>query len=201
MQERLLFYTPLWQDCLATLDADDWAHHREHMLARVYALERDGNGIERSNFGGWQSDDQIYRFPEFGWLLGHIMRLSNDIAPAYAPGLRFNNGQIWANINRRGAFNAPHTHPNSLLSGVVYLKVSGAEQGVIEFFDTREGSPPNHWGCFLALETPTELTRDTHVVTPHEGLILFFPSWMRHWVRPNVTDEDRVTLAFNVRAT
>jgi uncharacterized protein (TIGR02466 family) len=200
MQETLLFYTPLWQEDLAAL-GPDWPHHREHMLARVYAVERASEGIALSNFGGWQSDDQIFRHPEFDWLLAHILGLANAIAPAYAPGLRFNNGQIWANINRRGAFNAPHTHPNSLLSGVVYLKIASADQGVIEFFDAREGSPPNHWSCFRALEEQTALTRDTHVVTPHEGLVLFFPSWLRHWVRPNLTDEDRVTLAFNIRAS
>ena len=31
-------------------------------------------------------------------------------------------GNMWANINPPGGYNAPHLHPNSLFSGVYYVK-------------------------------------------------------------------------------
>jgi hypothetical protein len=30
-------------------------------------------------------------------------------------------------------------------------------------------------------------------------MLLMFPSYLRHWVYPNESDQDRVTIAFNVR--
>ena len=199
MQETKLFYTPLWQEDLAGA-ADDWPEQREAMLAKVYDMERAGKGVTKTNFGGWQSGDDIYVHAEFHWVLNHIMRLSNEIAPEYSPGLQFNNGHIWANINRKSDFNAVHTHPNCLLSGVIYLKASAEAQGTIQFFDARDGSPTSHWNCFAPLEDRTLLTEDVYTVNPVEGLMLFFPSWLRHWVTPNLTDDDRVSLSFNVRS-
>ena len=199
MHETKLFYTPLWQDDLAATTTD-WSEHCGHMLAKVYELERSSKSVEKTNFGGWQSEDDIYVHEEFTWLLNHIMRLSNQVAPEYSPELKFNNGHIWANINRKGDFNAVHTHPNSLLSGVTYLKVTSEDQGTIQFFDSREGSPTTHWNCFAPLEERTPLTDDVYTVTPREGSILFFPSWLKHWVTPNRTDDDRVSLSFNIRA-
>jgi uncharacterized protein (TIGR02466 family) len=199
MQETKLFYSPLWQEDLAAT-TPDWQTHRELMLNKVYALQQSGEGVKKTNYGGWQSDDEIYVHAEFGWMLNHIMRLSNSVAPAYSPGLNFNNGHIWANVNRKGDFNAVHTHPNSLMSGVVYLKAAGEEQGVIQFFDNREGSPTTHWNCFAPLEERTPFTDDLHAVIPREGMVLFFPSWLRHWVTPNMSDDDRVSLSFNIRS-
>ena len=117
------------------------------MLARVMALKRPVR-VSKTNFGGWQSTDDIYVHDEFAWLIEQIMRHSNAVAPAFSPTLTFNTGHLWANINRRGHFNAVHTHPNSILSGVVYLQVASADEGVLQFFDCREGNPTTHWQCF-----------------------------------------------------
>jgi uncharacterized protein (TIGR02466 family) len=199
MQETHLFYSPLWQEDLAATSVD-WPARRAAMLARIDQLEHQGGGVEKTNFGGWQSDDELYVHAEFGWLIDHIMRLSNQIAPNFSPALRFNTGHLWANVNRRGHFNAMHTHPNSILSGVAYLEVESADQGLLQFFDCREGNPTTHWQCYAPLDERTALTEETYSVKPREGLILFFPSWLRHWVTPNTTDTRRVSVAFNVRS-
>jgi len=200
MHETKLFYSPLWrEDLKATMP--DWPQQRDAMLTKVYALEAAEQGVEKTNFGGWQSSDDIYVHAEFGWILNQVMRLSNSVAPRFSPELQFNNGHIWANINRRADFNAVHTHPISLLSGVVYLKAEQEAQGTIQFFDSREGSPTTHWNCFAAaVSTRTEFTDHVHTEIASEGVILFFPSWLRHWVTPNLTDDDRVSLSFNIRS-
>jgi uncharacterized protein (TIGR02466 family) len=199
MREDKLFYSPLWQEDLST--NGQWKAARDDMLRRIAELERTGKGVEKTNFGGWQSENDIYQYREMSWLLEQIMLLSNQVAPTFSPSFRFNNGTMWANINRRGHFNAVHTHPGALLSGVVYLKVESELQGTLQFFDCREGGPTTHWNGFTALPELTEFTEDVHSVAPREGAILFFPSWLRHWVTPNQTDIERISIAFNVRAT
>jgi uncharacterized protein (TIGR02466 family) len=198
VEETRLFYTPLWQASL--IDANgEWPRMREAMLARIDELRRTETGVEKTNFGGWQSDDDLYKHGEFGWLIGRLMALANGIAPAFSPTRRFDDGLLWANVNRRGDFNAVHTHPDAVLSGVVYLRYARPEQGVIQFFDAREGSPTSHWRCYMRLPEMTPLTREVHTVVPREGNVLFFPGWLRHWVTPNQTDEERVSVSFNLR--
>ena len=199
MKETKLFYSPLWEADLTELGAD-WDQHRARMLDKVFELEKSEHGVEKTNFGGWQSHDELYVHDEFGWLIDQIMRLSNEVAPEYDSALVFNNGHLWANVNRAGNFNAMHTHPNSLLSGVVYLQTSGSEQGVIEFMDCREGSPTTHWQGFSGFAQSTPFTEGVHSVAPKEGTILFFPGWLKHWVSPNLSDTERVSLSFNIRS-
>ena len=128
----------------------------------------------------------------------NIIALGNTLAPEFCTNKQFNDGHLWANVNGEGNFNAMHTHPESILSGTVYLKFDGEEQGIIEFFDAREGSPTAHWQCYTQFEEKNLLTNDVYSVVPKEGDILFFPGWLKHWVSPNQSDEDRVSISFNM---
>lgn len=198
MKEMRLFYTPVWQTNIAENEAD-WPTLRAAMLACIANLVSEQKGVQRTNFGGWQSDDDLYKYREFGWLTQRIMALANDVAPHFSSKANFDDGILWANVNRRGDFNAMHTHPDAILSGCIYLKVDSPEQGAIQFLDAREGSPTAHWRCYTRLNDATPLTEQAVTVTPREGDILFFPGWLKHWVTPNLTDEERVSVAFNIR--
>lgn len=198
MKETRLFYTPLWQANVADGEAD-WPRLRLAMLERIASLRAADQGVTRTNFGGWQSDDDLYKHREFSWLIQRIMALANQVAPEFSAKGSFDDGLLWANVNGRGNFNAVHTHPDAVLSGSVYLKVDGEEQGVIQFLDAREGSPTSHWRCYTKLGDITPLTQQAVTIVPNEGDILFFPGWLRHWVTPNQTDEERVSVAFNIR--
>ncbi len=39
-----------------------------------------------------------------------------------------------------------------------------------------------------------------HEIEPYDGLLLYFPTWFEHDVTENETDEDRISIAFNVFA-
>ena len=198
MKQTKLFYTPLWQTNLSDLH-DDWPTQRLSMLEKIFALAEQDKGVLKTNFGGWQSDEHCYRYPEFRWLITQVMTLGNTVVDNISQEKSFDDGLLWANINRNGDFNAPHTHPDAILSGAVYLKNASEDQGQIQFFDAREGNPTSQWSCFMQIPDRTELTEDVYTVTPREGDILFFPGWLRHWVTPNRTDEDRVSMSFNLR--
>ena len=94
------------------------------------------------------------------------------IDPQFSAKASFDDGILWANVNRRGDFNAMHTHPDAILSGCIYLKVDSAEQGAIQFLDAREGSPTSHWRCYTRLNDSTPLTEQAVTVAPREGDIV-----------------------------
>ena len=198
MKEMRLFYTPVWQTSIAGSEPG-WPQLRAAMIDRIQTLVATGQGVEKTNFGGWQSHDDLYKHPEFSWLIERVLVLANEAAPAFSVTRRFDDGILWANVNRKGHFNAVHTHPDAVLSGVIYLKVEREEQGVIQFLDAREGTPTTHWRCYMRLGEATPLTQEVVTVVPREGDILFFPGWLKHWVTPNLTADERISVSFNIR--
>ena len=197
MQETRMFYTPLWQTTMVETEPR-WTLMRQAMLDKIGQLLQSERSVAKTNFGGWQSPGDLYKHREFTWLMERIIERANEVASSYSREKRFDGGVMWANVNGQFNFNAMHIHADALMSGVIYLKVAREDQGVIQFFDAREGSPASYWRCFLDLRDETEMTQGVVTVTPREGDILLFPGWLKHWVTPNLTDDMRVSVSFNL---
>jgi uncharacterized protein (TIGR02466 family) len=101
---------------------------------------------------------------------------------------------MWANVNPKGGFNRTHIHPNSLWSGVYYVKTL-PNCGHLKLEDPRS----------IALMTrprmkpgpqPGRLWREVHY-EPVAGRLIMFPSWLNHCVDPNLSDDIRISVSFN----
>lgn len=99
----------------------------------------------------------------------------------------------WANVHGRGGTNPLHIHPNNLLSGVYYLKVP-PDSGDIVFADPR----PQAGIIIPAVREHTPVNAFKQRVTPAPGKLPMFHSWFEHAVEPNRSDEERISVAFNV---
>lgn len=106
----------------------------------------------------------------------------------------------WYNTNRYGDHHAPHTHPRSYLSGTYYVRVPPApasvddpraQPGCISFYDPRTGA-----NMITAGSEPD--ARAAHTVRPSAGTLLMWPSPLQHYVHPNLSQEHRVTISFNL---
>ena len=99
--------------------------------------------------------------------------------PVYA--LKFT--EAWGNINPPNTQIKEHLHIGSDYSGILYLKTN-KDCGNITFRD-----PRIHYE--MLYQTPNfEVQAET-------GNIIIFPSWMRHEVDLNKSNDDRVGIAFN----
>ena len=108
------------------------------------------------------------------------------------------NVYMWVNSNPKGASNSRHTHitytRSLLLSGVYYVKVP-ENSGRIRFYDPRMISslnPPDHQYYY-----DSQLY---NFIVPQEDMILFFPSWLEHDVEENQSNEERISIGFNIFA-
>ncbi len=108
--------------------------------------------------------------------------------------------QGWANVNRRGDYHNLHNHPHSYLSGTYYVQVpvlqeagsrSDLNPGAISFFDPRGQANMN------AILGDGQIDPELRI-QPEAGLILLWPSFLHHLVHPNLSDELRVSVSFNV---
>ena len=100
--------------------------------------------------------------------------------------------EMWANISNPKGFNIEHNHPGSFISGVFYLKVP-KNSGKIIFRDPRPIPDWNGDSFFfhaLSCNTPIE---------PKEKMLLLFPSWLYHRVETNNSNEERISISFNIQ--
>lgn len=101
---------------------------------------------------------------------------------------------MWVNINGKGNYNVVHNHgpyKGTVLSGVFYVKCPES-CGKIKFYDPRN---------FLTDAPDMEYYNDGDTYwyfEPSENKLLLFPAWLYHSVDPNQSDEDRISVAFNV---
>ena len=106
----------------------------------------------------------------------------------------------WYNTNRYGDHHAPHTHPRAYLSGTYYVRVPPApasvddpraQPGCISFYDPRTGAN------MITVGSEPD-ARAAHVVLPSAGMLMMWPSPLQHYVHPNLSEEHRVTISFNL---
>lgn len=105
-------------------------------------------------------------------------------------------GVVWASVNTKFSYHEQHIHPNSFLSGVYYVKVP-KNSGNINFIDPRNSMrtlelEPDRSGVL------TDPLRRQIDVCPEDGMLLLFPSWLGHEVQQNMSDDERVSIAFNI---
>ena len=93
---------------------------------------------------------------------------------------------LWVNLLKMGGYHSGHIHPNSIISGTLYIEVPKGS-GAIRFEDPR---------LPLMMAAPTRA--ETFVtVDPRPGLLLMWESWLRHEVLPGSGRGDRLSISFN----
>jgi len=162
------------------------------LLDTVYAEHnKDPVGRSASNTAGWQSENlnistdfYINYFKENILEELGIQVPDQILVPA-----------IWANINKKHAFNLIHDHidGNNIISFVHYLKLPDGTSSI----SFRSDRP-----SLKFLNTPiaqfNELNSQDVIINVSEGDVVFFPSWLEHYTSPNTTDLDRVSIAGNI---
>ena len=180
MQIKYFFPTPIWS---TKIDFDNYQLERQ-----IYEHQKYQPNQQYSNRGGYQGD--LFHNQDWVDMVASNCPQRNDIP------LKDIGVYSWCNINPRGAYNVRHVHndTNIFLSGVYYVKVP-ENSGVIRFWDPR--------GPLMHIQRDHEYFNDSvssHDITPEPGLLLYFPTWLEHDVTPNETDEDRITISFNINA-
>jgi uncharacterized protein (TIGR02466 family) len=167
------------------------------LLQTIYTeQQQDSKGEQWSNMLGWHSVDNLHQRESFHNFTQIINKNVLEVATFLQWDLEKFSLKIttcWAIINRKFAANSVHNHPNSILSGVYYLKTP-ENCGGIFFCDPRPGSqmiiPPS---LEFNLWTLPRITYKAYA-----GTMLIFPSWLLHGVEMNMSNEDRVCISFNI---
>ena len=171
----------------------------EALLAAGQQFQGETDGVTKSNRGGWHSPGNLFDRNEPCFKVLREIADQAVIAATQGIGAKADLTTLklklfaWMNSNPSGAFNAPHTHPGAHWSGVYYVSQPDVEvgnSGMIEFL-----SPRTDQADWRLLDAPPFKLKKKF--RPQPGDIVLFPSYLIHWVYPNETAHDRVTVAFN----
>ena len=189
---------PLFPSYVWTTLFDDREEFNARLLKAAYELrDKDPNGVDKSNDKGWQSANILQQLDEFADMNLRIIQICQRIGESqnFLPNLVYRH-QAWVNISPPGASNKLHYHANCHFSGVYYISLKAPQCGSIYFRDPRVASRMLSYPA----QQPTEFTSEEINMPPEEGRIYIFPGWLEHGVRVNKSDQDRVSISFNVFA-
>ena len=172
-------------------------------------LEREKSQTSKthSNLGGWQSSwdllewggDAARKVIEAGIAVANPLTADRSGRPAKVAW----KVNAWANVNRKGHGNEFHTHPGAYWSCVYYVDDGGigddpALGGELEIQDPR-GVAPAMYAPLLAFTTPGGLTvGSSELLRPRAGMLVVFPSWLQHAVRPYLGERLRISISYNL---
>ena len=151
-------------------------------------------GVFKTNHKGWHSTTDMHKKPEYSPLVTELFRMQKEIYDHEHIDRNAFLGNMWANINPPGGLNNPHLHPNSLFSGVYYVK-SQPKSGRLKIYDPRSSSQ-----MVMPIRKPGNPGRDMWrdaTLDPVIGRIIMFPSWLWHSVEENQSDDIRISVSFN----
>ena len=160
----------------------------------IVAWSNKDKGMIRTNIKGWHSTTNLHKLPEYKKLVDMLYACQKTIYEQEYYESEPVLGNMWANINPPGGMNRAHQHPNSLWSGVYYIKAP-KNSGHLKIDDPRSSAamcrPRQKDG-----EKPPRLFRETHY-EPIAGRCIMFPSWLMHCVDPNESNDIRISVSFN----
>jgi len=184
---RPLFPTPVLMSALGRDITDAERKVLEDNCKPGMVKSNDGN-LTSSNFYILKDNLPELR-KEFETQIDYYLK--NIISPSTGVSLYIT--QSWLNYTEQGQFHHEHAHPNSIISGVFYFNAH-KEHDRIYFFKNqyRDMKILPEWNWFNA---------ESWWLPVETGMLLLFPSHLRHKVAITTGDHTRISLAFNTFAT
>jgi uncharacterized protein (TIGR02466 family) len=191
-EEISCFPTTVW-----VKQAPDYEKLNQELVESIERLRQaDPEGERKSNALGWQSKRNLHTLADFRKLteivgqtligLGRQLLIRKGMAWTF---------DMWVNLSPAQAYNMPHIHSESHISGVYYVQVPPGSASLF-FLDPRIQS--------RILKLPVERESPFHdnklFVQPEAGKMYMFLSWLEHGVLAGENQTDRISIAFNGRA-
>ena len=177
LEEQKLFSSSLWKTKL-DLDLDPIRKEVEE-----YASKYQSQKV--SNIGGYQSSAFNYE-PLTSAIKNNVPKSDKEMGELYI--------YSWFNINGPKCYNTIHTHNTGtvFLSGVYYVTVPKDPCGTIAFHDPR--------GKAVAAAPDMQYFEHKTIlqIIPEENILYYFPSWLEHEVTCNLSNENRISISFNL---
>lgn len=158
----------------------------------------DPKGKRFSNVGGWQSENyNLFTIPRnitpnIQTLAYNAILAATDISGELNYNVEFGpeGCEWWININEKDCYNVAHTHPGCDIIALYYPKINGNDDGDVCFIRTD--------GAQYQSLYDNNSEHLMYTLKAEEGVLYLMPSHLIHFVKPNLSNDYRVSIAFNI---
>ncbi len=201
MSIEKLFPTYLYSEKLGGPDSSDLRSDLLKECLKIREIDEEGEAWSKLNYvGGYTSYGSMDRLHDMSPNFARLKKLIDRHVKKYIKAAELDvdtesihMNSCWVNIMPTQAHHSYHIHPLSFLSGTFYVSVPKSSS-VIKFEDPRlgffMGTPPRKKKC---------RRENQHFVSisPRDGQVLLFESWLRHEVPANMSRKPRISISFN----
>lgn len=184
-----LFPTPvLWHDV-----SDETAKRIESafLSKEQYVHEAISNGSWGDNIDtSFDTEKNIAKTLGFSELIASVDNAAQQLLTAFNITKTLELKESWVNYQGKYQYQNVHEHSGFDISACYYLRAT-PNDGVFRVHPAVPGM--SMWSFMNGDAAPSV------VYKPRNGLILVFPSWMQHSVSQNLTDNTRISIAFNYK--
>ena len=164
----------------------------EKLKAEIIDLSLNTPPMQDSNAGCWRGGKYL---ENFGFVIKEINELVQEAIEYYcqldstfASRVKSNwRITYWANVNEPKSRNVLHNHANSVFSGTYYIQAKNT--GALRMLN------PANTVSFCNSSSP--FARDIFI-KPREKDLILWPSWIPHEVETNLSNKDRINVAYDV---
>jgi len=202
-----LFATPLYAGKVANVDAiqkeleasykkNTFEYKEEFgMTHQLSTKDFSDNIIDTENLTQFEQAIHFH-------LSNYLQGIQFNTNKGYVDNIQYKICQSWWSKFGYRDYAHEHNHGNTDISGVYYFKAASTDE--VQQYDTPWGTQPEG-NIFLSTPVPSCVTSFTfcHYANKQSqlaevGKILLFPAHLNHSVSTNETNQDRVSLAFNI---
>jgi len=170
----------------------------DEVLKYIYQERKKIPGVIKSNRGGWQSPAIYADFDNI--LLSTAQKEVGDyfsINRIFREGVKIDFLNMWININKKTNYNETHIHPASHLAGVWWIKVP-KDSGKLFFNSPHWFEQYHEMICYSDEFKEAVCTYPDYYIDSCEGGIVLFPSHLYHRVSESNSNQDRISVSFNI---
>jgi uncharacterized protein (TIGR02466 family) len=180
-----IFKTSIFKTCLNNQD------YYNYFMNELNNFCKTNDGVIKSNRGGFQTKNFFNEkiFNEMFFEPVNIFLNSFKIKKPY----KYSKFTYWINKNSFGNYNIPHVHSPNNISGVYYLEVP-EKSGKLIF---QNGDNLKLISNFLNIFDDANFFNFYEIEPKKFDLILFLSNNI-HYVEANFSNQDRISISFNV---
>ena len=183
--------------------------YKKDYIDYCYSLKRKSKGVTKSNRLGWQSHSDLYKDEENPLIRRLFRQVVNTLRGDGARPSFYNEeffkknnyniqmNALWVSINPRYATNIQHVHSPDAVAGVFYIKTS-KNCGDLVFPNEADGRNPKLYDILNNELKEKWNMHPTYTYAPKEGRMILFDGALPHFVDPNLSRADRISMSFNL---
>ena len=168
--------------------------YKKYFINKLNNLKKNNQSVIKTNIGGFQSEEftnidnkEILE----NVFLNPAIEFTNILIPKKKINLTLSN--FWINSNNKNDYNLIHNHHGSNISGVFYIKTPPLSGRLVFKNGDLTKSYGNNFDFFY-----NSNFNSVYFCNVEESDLYLFTSETLHYVEPNRSEEERISVAFNL---